>query len=132
MELKKLQSPLFEEFYNSLNLACSPSFVENKRDETPQNYLKLPPKSRSPSRGPVGTPSSAADAISTGSPGSNNSRRVSNMGDASDQTPQNNSSPQHSDLKGILVDGQPEPNSPRLVQVDRFVVACPYTESVVE
>ncbi|KAL1145513.1 hypothetical protein V6Z11_A11G303100 [Gossypium hirsutum] len=62
LELKKLQTPLYEEFYNSLNLSGSPSFVE-KREETPPNYLKLPPKSRSPSRGPVGTPSSAADAI---------------------------------------------------------------------
>ena len=115
MELKKLQTPLYEEFYNSLNLACSPSFNENKRDETPPNFLKLPPKSRSPSRGPIGTPSSAADAISTGSPGSNNSRRESNIGNDSDQILQDNSSPQHSDWKGLLVDGQPEPSSPRLV-----------------
>ncbi|GMI65346.1 MAP KINASE KINASE KINASE 1, NPK1-related protein kinase 1 [Hibiscus trionum] len=119
LELKKLQTPLYEEFYNSLNLSCSPSFVE-KRDETPPNYLKLlPPKSRSPSRGPVGTPSSAADAISTGSPGSNNSRRVSNVGNASEQTPQENSSPQHGDRKGLLVDGQPEPSSPSLICSDR-------------
>ncbi|XVE62995.1 hypothetical protein DITRI_Ditri06bG0164400 [Diplodiscus trichospermus] len=119
LELKKLQTPLYEEFYNSLNLACSPSFIESKRDETPPNYLKLPPKSRSPSRGPAGTPSSAADAISTGSPGSNNSRRVSNIGNSSDQTPQDNSSPQHSDWKGILVDGQPEPSSPSVIFSER-------------
>lgn len=118
LELKKLQTPLYEEFYNSLNLSGSPSFVE-KREETPPNYLKLPPKSRSPSRGPVGTPSSAADAIGTGSPGSNSSRRVSNVGNASDQTPQDNSSPQHSDWKGLLVDGQPEPSSPSLVFSER-------------
>ncbi|XVF06103.1 hypothetical protein REPUB_Repub06bG0019200 [Reevesia pubescens] len=115
-ELKKLQTPLYEEFYNSLNLACSPSFVENKRDETSPNYLKLPPKSRSPSRGPIGTPSSAADAISTGSPGSNNSRRVSNIGNASEQTPQENSSPQNSDWKGL---GQPEPSSPSVIFSER-------------
>ncbi|KAE8684112.1 Mitogen-activated protein kinase kinase kinase NPK1 [Hibiscus syriacus] len=118
LELKKLQTPLYEEFYNSLNLSCSPSFVE-KRDETPPNYLKLPPKSRSPSRGPVVTPSSAADAISTGSPGSNNSRRVSNSGTASEQTPQDNSSPQHGDWKGLLVDGQPEPSRPSLILSER-------------
>ncbi|KAK9041846.1 hypothetical protein V6N11_016935 [Hibiscus sabdariffa] len=120
LELKKLQTPLYEEFYNSLNLSCSPSFVE-KRDETPPNYLKLlPPKSRSPSRGPVGTPSSAADAISTGSPGSNNSRRMSNVGNASEQTPQDNSSPQHVDRKGLLlVDGEPEPSSPSLIFSER-------------
>ncbi|OMO62517.1 hypothetical protein CCACVL1_22781, partial [Corchorus capsularis] len=115
LELKKLQTPLYEEFYNSVNVLCSPSFIENKRDETPPNYLKLPPKSRSPSRGPMGTPSSAADAISTGSPGSNNSRRVSNIGNASDQASQENSSPQLSDRKGVLLDGQPEPSSPSVV-----------------
>ncbi|XVF31324.1 hypothetical protein REPUB_Repub16aG0135900 [Reevesia pubescens] len=119
LELKKLQTPLYEEFYNSLNLTCSPSFVEHKRDETPPNYLKLPPKSRSPSRGPISTPSSAADAISTGSPGSNSSRRVSNMGNANDQTPQDNLSPQHGDWKGLLVDGQPEPSSPSVIVSDR-------------
>ncbi|XP_022744170.1 mitogen-activated protein kinase kinase kinase ANP1-like isoform X2 [Durio zibethinus] len=119
LELKKLQTPLYEEFYNSLNLTCSPSFIENKRDETPPNYLKLPPKSGSPSRGPISTPSSAADAVSTGSPGSNNSRRVSNIGNASDQTPQDNSSPQHSDWKGLLVDGQPEPSSPSVIFSER-------------
>ncbi|KAK8508913.1 hypothetical protein V6N12_035014 [Hibiscus sabdariffa] len=112
LELKKLQTPLYEEFYNSLNLSCSPSFVE-KRDETPPNYLKLPPKSRSPSRAPVGTPSSTADAISTGSPGSNNSRCLSNVDNASEQTPQENSSPRHGDWKGLLVDGHAEPTSPR-------------------
>ncbi|KAL4376883.1 hypothetical protein GQ457_02G036040 [Hibiscus cannabinus] len=112
LELKKLQTPLYEEFYNSLNFSCSPSFVE-KRDETPPNYLKLPPKSRSPSRAPVGTPSSTADAISTGSPGSNNSRRLSNVDNASEQTPQENSSPRHGDWKGLLVDGHAEPSSPR-------------------
>ncbi|XP_017977620.1 PREDICTED: mitogen-activated protein kinase kinase kinase ANP1 isoform X3 [Theobroma cacao] len=119
LELKKLQTPLYEEFYNSLNVASSPSFIENKRDETPPNYLKLPPKSRSPSRGPIGTPSSAADAIGTGSPGSNNSRRVSNIGHASDQTSQDNSSPQLSDWKGLLVDGQPEPSSPSVISSER-------------
>ncbi|KAK6243112.1 hypothetical protein QUC31_009521 [Theobroma cacao] len=119
LELKKLQTPLYEEFYNSLNVASSPSFIENKRDETTPNYLKLPPKSRSPSRGPIGTPSSAADAIGTGSPGSNNSRRVSNIGHASDQTSQDNSSPQLSDWKGLLVDGQPEPSSPSVISSER-------------
>ncbi|KAJ6434408.1 hypothetical protein OIU84_018006 [Salix udensis] len=62
LELKKLQTPLYEEFFNSLNASCSPSFGGSSRDETPPNYLKLPPKSKSPSRIPVGSPSTATDA----------------------------------------------------------------------
>ncbi|CAA7027564.1 unnamed protein product [Microthlaspi erraticum] len=54
-DLKKLQTPLYEEFYNGL-ITCSPSYMEsssnNKRDETTSSrgFLKLPPKSKSPSR----------------------------------------------------------------------------------
>ncbi|KAG5232480.1 mitogen-activated protein kinase kinase kinase [Salix suchowensis] len=109
LELKKLQTPLYEEFFNSLNASCSPSFGGSSRDETP-NYLKLPPKSKSPSRIPVGSPSTATDAVSTGSPGSN--RRASNVGNASDQASEDNSSPQSNDRKGLQVDDQPETSSP--------------------
>ncbi|XP_021817530.1 mitogen-activated protein kinase kinase kinase ANP1-like isoform X1 [Prunus avium] len=109
LELKKLQTPLYEEFYNSLNVVCSPNFLDNSPDETTSRYLKLPPKSRSPSRGPIGTPSAVADALSSGSPGSNG-RRVSNIGN--DQTAQDMPSPPLSNLKGLVVDGQQEPGSP--------------------
>ncbi len=88
--------------------------MESSHDETPPNYLKLPPKSRSPSRAPLGTPSAATDAVSTGSPGTN-TRRVSNVGNASDQSSQDNSSPQYNDQKVLVVDDQPEASSPRLV-----------------
>ncbi|KAB5529318.1 hypothetical protein DKX38_019399 [Salix brachista] len=110
LELKKLQTPLYEEFFNSLNASCSPSFGGSSRDETPPNYLKLPPKSKSPSGIPVGSPSTATDAVSTGSPGSN--RRASNVGNASDQASEDNSSPQSNDRKGLQVDDQPETSSP--------------------
>ncbi|KAK3185152.1 hypothetical protein Dsin_032438 [Dipteronia sinensis] len=87
-----MQTPLYEEFFNSLNTVCSPGFLERKADETSPNYLKLPPKSRSPSRVPVGTqsPSMAVDAVSSGSPGSNSKH----VGNAGDQTSQENPSPQ--------------------------------------
>ncbi|XP_021817531.1 mitogen-activated protein kinase kinase kinase ANP1-like isoform X2 [Prunus avium] len=111
LELKKLQTPLYEEFYNSLNVVCSPNFLDNSPDETTSRYLKLPPKSRSPSRGPIGTPSAVADALSSGSPGSNG-RRVSNIGN--DQTAQDMPSPPLSNLKGLVVDGQQEPGSPSM------------------
>lgn len=99
LELKKLQSPLYEEFYNSLNTSCSPVFIESKQDESTPKYLKLPPKSRSPSRSP-GNPSPALDAFGTGSPGSGS------RGNA-DQRSQLN------DWKGLLGDGQSEAGSPR-------------------
>ena len=108
LELKKLQSPLYEEFYNnSLNASCSPVFVESKQDETTPKYLKLPPKSRSPSRSP-GHLSPAFDAFGTGTPGSDSSSR----GNANDQRSQLN------DWKGLLVDGQPEAGSPRFELLD--------------
>ncbi|KAJ0015190.1 hypothetical protein Pint_19875 [Pistacia integerrima] len=114
LELKKLQTPLYEEFYNSLNACCSPSFVERMSDETSPNYLKLPPKSRSPSRVPLGSPSIAVDAVTTGSPGSNG-KRVPTVANTSDQASQENSSPQCNDRKGLMVDSQPESCSPSMI-----------------
>ncbi|KAJ4719478.1 Mitogen-activated protein kinase kinase [Melia azedarach] len=111
--LKKLLTPLYEEFYNSLNSACSPSFVERVSDETSPNYLKLPPKSRSPSRVPVGSPPVVSDSLSTGSPGSNG-KHASNVG-ASDQTSHESSSPQHNNRQGF----QPESCSPSMNSSER-------------
>ncbi|KAJ7973364.1 Mitogen-activated protein kinase kinase [Quillaja saponaria] len=96
LELKKLQTPLYEEFYNSMYASCSPN-VESRSDESTPKYLKLPPKSRSPSRGPVGTPSKAFDSGNTKSPGTS-SRGTPNVGSASDQSPQDIPSPPHNDL----------------------------------
>ncbi|KAF5454018.1 hypothetical protein F2P56_023716 [Juglans regia] len=112
LELKKLQTPLYEEFNNSL-LACSPSFVETTRGETTPKYLKLPPKSRSPSQGSTGAPSPPVDALNTGSPG-NNSRCASNIGNASDRSTQDVPSPPLSDWKGRLAEAQQEPSSPSM------------------
>lgn len=118
LELKKLQTPLYEEFYNSLSSSCSPSFVENKHDETSPSYLKLPPKSKSPTRGPIGSPLAMVDAVSTGSPGSH-SRRVSAAGYSTDQAPLENGSPQHSDRNGLPVDVQQESISPSMSFTER-------------
>ncbi|XP_022150775.1 mitogen-activated protein kinase kinase kinase NPK1 [Momordica charantia] len=99
-ELKKMQTPLYEEFYNSLNTSCSPVFIESKPDESTPKYLKLPPKSRSPSRSP-GNQSTVMDAFGTGSPGSGS------RSNGNDQRSQLN------DWKGLLADGQSEAGSPR-------------------
>lgn len=95
-----------------MNAAASPGYVESTCNEATPRYLKLPPKSRSPSRGPVGSPSAAVDSLGTGSPGSNG-RPVPNNGTASDQTSRNTPSPPLNNLRGLLVDTQQEPNSPR-------------------
>ncbi|KAK4273465.1 hypothetical protein QN277_021859 [Acacia crassicarpa] len=109
--LKKLQTPLYEEFYNSLNTSCSPSAVEKTNDETTSKFLKLPPKSRSPSRAPIGTPSKAVDH--TESPGSTG-RSSPNVGNAPDHNSRNIPSPPIDEWKGLLVDSQQEPCSPSL------------------
>ncbi|XP_011036786.1 PREDICTED: mitogen-activated protein kinase kinase kinase 2-like isoform X1 [Populus euphratica] len=114
LELRKLQTPLYEEFYNNLNAPSSPSFGGSSRDETPPNYLKLPPKSRSPSQVPVGSPSTSTDAVSTRSPGSN--KRASNVGNASDQASEDNSPPWSNDRKGLPLDDQPETVYPSVRQ----------------
>ncbi|XP_071716409.1 mitogen-activated protein kinase kinase kinase NPK1 [Rutidosis leptorrhynchoides] len=76
LELKKMQTPLYEEFYNSLNAAISPVWNENK--ENSSNNLNLPPKSKSPNRFLKKRLSSAVDVSDIGSP-VNNSRRGSHI-----------------------------------------------------
>ncbi|PSS24926.1 Mitogen-activated protein kinase kinase [Actinidia chinensis var. chinensis] len=107
LELKKLQTPLYEEFYNSFNASCSPSFVEKARDENSPNFLKLPPKSQSPNRVPSGTPSAAVDGMNGASPGSSG-RQASDVGGASHQGFQDTPSPQHNDRRGFLADADQE------------------------
>ncbi|RVW53471.1 Mitogen-activated protein kinase kinase kinase NPK1 [Vitis vinifera] len=89
IELKKLQTPLYEEFYNTLNAACSPSVAERTQDENVINYLKLPPKKPFTKSGSNWNPICGCD-----------------------QTAQDTPSPPHNDWKGLLVDSQQEPNSP--------------------
>ena len=117
LELKKLQTPLYEEFYNSLNTSCSPNVIDGTSDETAasRKYLKLPPKSRSPSRVPISTTSKAVD--NTGSPGSNG-RSSSTVGNVNDHGSQDIPASPLNELKGVIVDSQQEPSSPRFVWVN--------------
>ncbi|KAK8681062.1 hypothetical protein V6N13_053469 [Hibiscus sabdariffa] len=65
VELKKLQSPLYEEFYNTLNGSLPTSVGTAHRE----NILSLPPKSRSPKRRlPSRRFSAVADAVNIVSP----------------------------------------------------------------
>ncbi|KAH0921068.1 hypothetical protein HID58_021086 [Brassica napus] len=115
-DLKKLQTPLYEEYYNNL-ITCSPSGMEingssSKREDTARGFLKLPPKSRSPSRGPLGgSPSRATDTVTcTKSPGSGSSREV-NMNDGGDEASQDGVPARVSDWRGLIVDAEQESKS---------------------
>lgn len=112
-DLKKLQTPLYEEYYNSM-IICSPSCMESnlcnsKREETARGFLKLPPKSRSPSRGPLGdSPSRAADTTSCSkSPGSGSSREL-NINNGGDEASQDGVSARVTDWRGLVVDTERE------------------------
>jgi len=74
--------------------------------------LKLPPKSRSPNRVPISTPSKAID--STGSPGSNG-QSSSTVGHVNNHTSQDIPASPLNEWKGVIVDSQQQPSSPRFV-----------------
>ncbi|KAK2969449.1 hypothetical protein RJ640_011346, partial [Escallonia rubra] len=109
VDLKKLQSPLYEEFYNSLNVSGSPSALETENKENVSMNMNLPPKSRSPSRVPSRRYSAAIDVTCIASTGGL-PKRSSNAGLKSDQTMQEVLSPQR-EWKDVL-DSRREPISP--------------------
>ncbi|CAA7053275.1 unnamed protein product [Microthlaspi erraticum] len=115
-DLKKLQTPLYEEYYNNM-ITCSPGGMESslrnsKREDTARGFLKLPPKSRSPSRGPPGgSPSRATDTANCSkSPGSGSSREL-NVSNGGDEASQDGVSARVTDWRGLIVDTEQEPSS---------------------
>ncbi|KAF4378874.1 hypothetical protein G4B88_008344 [Cannabis sativa] len=80
LDLKKLQTPLYEEFYNStINPAGHPCTVGVRDSENVPSFLNLPPKSKSPSRLPSRRFSAMVDAAKTASPWSRSqTKNVSN------------------------------------------------------
>ncbi|XP_023735065.1 mitogen-activated protein kinase kinase kinase NPK1 [Lactuca sativa] len=104
LDLKKMQTPLYEEFYNSMNTTITPVGNENK--ENLSNNLHLPPKSsRSPIRRLRKRLSSAVDISSPGNNNNYNSESLSRVGGVNDQNPHEIRSPQN--------DSQVEAISPR-------------------
>ncbi|CAI9285286.1 unnamed protein product [Lactuca saligna] len=105
LDLKKMQTPLYEEFYNSMNTTITPVGNENK--ENLSSNLHLPPKSsRSPIRRLRKRLSSAVDISSPGNNNNNNnSGSLSRVGGVNDQNPHEIRSPQN--------DSQAEAISPR-------------------
>ncbi|KAI4378874.1 hypothetical protein MLD38_016297 [Melastoma candidum] len=86
LDLKKLQNPLYEEFYNTLNAASPAIAGGNGQGENVAIISPLPPKSKSPSRLP-NRRFSAVVGLPKGSPG-HHSKRLSNTGVSHDQVMQ--------------------------------------------
>ncbi|KAH7858932.1 hypothetical protein Vadar_029519 [Vaccinium darrowii] len=84
LDLKKLHSPLYQEFYNSLNAPSSPRTMGSENKENLTNNLTLPPKSRSPKQSPSKRLSAAVDAASTARSGTH-SQCASNVRVQGDQ-----------------------------------------------
>lgn len=85
--------------------------IDSTSDDTPgRKYLKLPPKSKSPSRIPINSPSKAVD--NAGSPGSNG-RSSSTVGNVNNHGSQDIPVSPLNERKGMIADSQQEPFSPR-------------------
>lgn len=110
LDLKKLQTPLYEEFYNNTLNAAGPPSAVGKSHENVTNFLNLPPKSRSPNRTPTRRLSAAVDAACI-SNSANHTKRGLNVGTISDRTLKEIQSPQLSEWKELLLDAQQEPVS---------------------
>jgi hypothetical protein len=122
LELKKLQTPLYEEFFNNLNTSCSPNVIDSPSDDNSgRKYLKLPPKSKSPSRMPISSPSKAVD--NAGSPGSNG-RSSATVGNVNSHGSQDVPASPVNERKGMVVDSQQEPFSPRFCLCSIFYLLC--------
>ncbi|KAI3803278.1 hypothetical protein L1987_31428 [Smallanthus sonchifolius] len=116
LDLKKMQTPLYEEFYNSLNAAVLPVGNENK--ENSSTNLNLPPKSKSPnSNRLLRKRLSLAVGISYISSPANKSEGVSHISGVNDQiqNPHESRSPQHGQIKENVLDSQKDVISPSLI-----------------
>ncbi|KDP40137.1 hypothetical protein JCGZ_02135 [Jatropha curcas] len=103
IDLKKLQTPLYEEFYNTLN-ATGPPNAGRKNNENITNLPSLPPKSRSPKRLPSRR-LSAVDAGNCASPGSGKIQ-VSKESSVHDRVLQEIHPPQLDEWKELILDSQ--------------------------
>lgn len=112
IDLKKLQTPLYEEFYNTMNAAVPSSTVGAGNSENVSNILNLPPKTKSPNRLPSRRLSAAVEAANCPSPVT---KHASNVGGATtNQTMREIQTPQLSEWKGLLAASKEEHISPSL------------------
>ncbi|EEF45362.1 mitogen activated protein kinase kinase kinase 3, mapkkk3, mekk3, putative [Ricinus communis] len=110
LDLKKLQTPLYEEFYNTLNAAGLASAVGSTNTENITNLPTLPPKSRSPKRLPSRR-FSIIEAANTASTRSSN-KQILNDSSIHDRALQEIQPPQVNEWKGMLLDAQKEAITP--------------------
>ncbi|XP_015888023.1 mitogen-activated protein kinase kinase kinase NPK1 isoform X2 [Ziziphus jujuba] len=113
LDLKKLQTPLYEEFYNTLN-ATDPQRVNGIMNAVnASNNWNLPPKSRSPNQAPRRRLSAMVDAAKTASHGTvSHSKIVSNASIVHSRALQEIQPPQASEWKGLPLDAQEGSFSP--------------------
>ncbi|KAL3505884.1 hypothetical protein ACH5RR_031266 [Cinchona calisaya] len=111
LDLKKLQTPLYEEFYNSMNAASPMSPVDNGNKENVSDNFNRPPKSKSPNRVLSRTLSTAVEITNSCSPGSR-SKCSSNIGGFNYQASEDAQSSQLRELKGLPFYSEQEPPSP--------------------
>ncbi|XP_064939594.1 mitogen-activated protein kinase kinase kinase NPK1-like [Musa acuminata AAA Group] len=110
LDLKKLQTPLFQEFINSLN-NNNETCAGKKSEENMTKNLKFPPKIKtSPNKNISGKTVPLVGTANRVSP-ENCSRRVSNSGEENDQVLRE-ISPKFNERGGLLQDAQQEPNCP--------------------
>ncbi|KAK2646947.1 hypothetical protein Ddye_022142 [Dipteronia dyeriana] len=110
LDLKKLQSPLYEEFYSTLNATGQRSTVVIANGE---NFVNLPPKSKSPKRLPSGRLSAAIGAANPASPGSKMCH-VSNVKGMQDRALQEIQPPQLNEWNEVPHNAQKETISPSM------------------
>ncbi|GAV84603.1 Pkinase domain-containing protein [Cephalotus follicularis] len=110
LDLKKLQTPLYEEFYNSLNATGPLRAIGVTNGEI---LLQLPPKSKSPNRAISRRFSTAVHGVHTASP-DRHTTRASNAGSMSDQALQEIQPSRPSEWKEHLIGAQPETISPSM------------------
>ncbi|KAL6293366.1 hypothetical protein ACE6H2_001508 [Prunus campanulata] len=97
LDLKKLQTPLYEEFFSSMNGVGPPGAIGNADCVRVSNNLNLPPKSKSPSRAPSRRFSTAVDAAGPGK----HIKNISNTSGVHSRILHEIQPPQHSEWKQL-------------------------------
>lgn len=127
LDLKKLQTPLFQEFINSLN-NNNETCAGKKSEENMTKNLKFPPKIKtSPNKNISGKTVPLVGTANRVSP-ENCSRRVSNSGEENDQVLRE-ISPKFNERGGLLQDAQQEPNCPRFdkdTSVENYLICAAF------
>lgn len=111
LDLKKLQTPLYEEFYGTSNMSGLPGAVQTAHGEKASNLLSLPPKSKSPNRAPSRRLSSVVDAANDERPG-RSTKNLSNASRVHERALKEIQPTQLGEWKELLPDAQHEKISP--------------------